>query len=114
MFLWFSSPTLKNIYLLEFHPSLGLVCLIPKALEYIYQEFYSIFRPKTASKASNLEKQVLQLVVDEWLTMEKTETFYSSHIQIDVSSFFFFFVSNNSLKQNAQLCDLASSFTLAG
>ncbi|KAF1504917.1 hypothetical protein FQV18_0002110, partial [Eudyptula minor novaehollandiae] len=79
-----SCPTLKNIYLLEFHPSLGLVCLIPKALEYTYQEFYSICRPKTASKASNLEKQVLQLVVDEWLTMEKTETFYSSQIQKDL------------------------------
>ncbi|KAF1672414.1 hypothetical protein FQV07_0003308, partial [Pygoscelis papua] len=79
-----SHPTLKNIYLLEFHPSLGLVCLIPKALEYIYQEFYSICRPKTASKASNLEKQVLQLVVDEWLTMEKPETFYSSQIQKDL------------------------------
>lgn len=49
--------------------------------------------------------------------MEKPETFYGSHIQIDVSCkflFFFFFVSNNSLKQNAQVCDLASSFTLAG
>ncbi|KAM6207430.1 coiled-coil domain-containing protein 162-like [Sarcoramphus papa] len=79
-----SCPTLKNIYLLEFHPSLGLVCLIPKALEYIYQEFYSICRPKTASKASNLEKQVLQLVVDEWQTMEKTEIFYSSQIQKDL------------------------------
>ncbi|KAF1430960.1 hypothetical protein FQV22_0012999, partial [Spheniscus magellanicus] len=79
-----SRPTLKNTYLLEFHPSLGLVCLIPKALEYTYQEFYSICRPKTASKASNLEKQVLQLVVDEWLTMEKTETFYSSQIQKDL------------------------------
>ncbi|XP_054675028.1 uncharacterized protein LOC129203961 isoform X2 [Grus americana] len=79
-----SCPTLKNIYLLEFHPSLGLVYLIPKALEYIYQEFYSICRPKTASKASNLEKQVLQLVVDQWLTMEKPETFYSSQIQKDL------------------------------
>ncbi|KAM6272111.1 LOW QUALITY PROTEIN: coiled-coil domain-containing protein 162-like [Spheniscus humboldti] len=82
--LMFRGPTLKNTYLLEFHPSLGLVCLIPKALEYTYQEFYSICRPKTASKASNLEKQVLQLVVDEWLTMEKTETFYSSQIQKDL------------------------------
>ncbi|KAM6365997.1 uncharacterized protein FN964_002404 [Alca torda] len=79
-----SRSTLKNIYLLEFHPSLGLVCLIPKALEHIYQEFYSICRPKTASKASNLEKRVLQLVVDEWLTMGNPETFYNSQIQKDL------------------------------
>nr|XP_009513121.1 PREDICTED: transmembrane protein FLJ37396 [Phalacrocorax carbo] len=76
--------SLKNIYLLEFHPSLGLVCLNPKALEFIYQEFYSICRPNTASKACHLEKQVLQLIVDEWLTMEKPETFYSSQIQKDL------------------------------
>ncbi|XP_048793577.1 uncharacterized protein LOC125689888 isoform X1 [Lagopus muta] len=74
----------KNIYLLEFHPSLGLVCSIPKALECIYQEFYSISRPKTASRAIKLEKKVLQLVLDEWLTMEKPESFYSSQIQKDL------------------------------
>nr|XP_009675270.1 PREDICTED: transmembrane protein FLJ37396 [Struthio camelus australis] len=79
-----SCPTSKNIYLLEFHPSLGLVCLIPKAVEHIYQEFCNILRPKTASEASNLEKQVLQLAVDEWLTMEKAESFYSSQIQKDL------------------------------
>ncbi|XP_050565774.1 uncharacterized protein LOC126913250 [Cygnus atratus] len=79
-----SHPTLKNIYLLEFHPSLGLVSLIPKVLEYIYQEFYSMCRPKTASKAINLEKQLLQLVLDEWQTMEKPQSFYSSQIQEDL------------------------------
>ncbi|XP_035179068.1 uncharacterized protein LOC118165223 isoform X3 [Oxyura jamaicensis] len=79
-----SHPTLKNVYLLEFHPSLGLVCLIPKVLEYVYREFYSMCRPKTASKAINLEKQLLQLVLDEWLTMEKPQSFYSSQIQEDL------------------------------
>ncbi|XP_065592101.1 uncharacterized protein LOC136048375 [Cyrtonyx montezumae] len=80
-----SCPTSKNIYLLEFHPSLGLVCSIPKALECIYQEFYSICRPRTASRAIKLEKLVLQLVLDKWLTMEKPESFYSSsQIQKDL------------------------------
>ncbi|XP_015714160.1 uncharacterized protein CCDC162P isoform X2 [Coturnix japonica] len=79
-----SCPTSKKIYLLEFHPSLGLVCSIPKALEFVYQELYSICRPKTASRAIKLEKQVLQLVFDEWLTMEKPESFYSSQIQKDL------------------------------
>ncbi|KAM9156376.1 coiled-coil domain-containing protein 162-like [Pangshura tecta] len=79
-----SCPTLKNIYLLEFHPSLGLASLIPKALEYVSQEFYSICRPKTPSEATSLEKQVLRLAVDEWLTMEKLESSYSSQIQKDL------------------------------
>ncbi|CAM4534930.1 unnamed protein product, partial [Caretta caretta] len=53
-------PTLKNIYLLD------------------------ICRPKTPSETTSLEKQVLQLAVDEWLTMEKPESSYSSQIQKDL------------------------------
>lgn len=99
LFMLFLSAASKNIYLLEFHPSLGLVCSIPKALECIYQEFYNICRPKTASRAIKLEKKVLQLVLDEWLTMEKPESFYSSQIQKDVSSTFAC-VKSNCLQPN--------------
>ncbi|XP_061479532.1 uncharacterized protein LOC133383234 isoform X2 [Rhineura floridana] len=79
-----SPSALKNIYLLEFHPSLGLVSLIPKALGYVLQEFQQICRPKTASEAINLEKHVLQLALDTWLTMERPESFYGSQIQKDL------------------------------
>uniref|UniRef100_K7FP84 Uncharacterized protein n=1 Tax=Pelodiscus sinensis TaxID=13735 RepID=K7FP84_PELSI len=88
-------PSLKNIYLLEFHPSLGLASLISKALEYVFQEFYSFCRPKTPSEATSIEKQVLQLAVDEWLTMEKPDSSYSSQIQKDVGSICTFYVSEN-------------------
>ncbi|KAJ6660255.1 hypothetical protein lerEdw1_017955 [Lerista edwardsae] len=79
-----SLPALKNIYLLEFHPSLGLISLIPKALDHILQELQQICRPKTASEAINLENRVLQLAVDAWLTMESPESFYGSQIQKDL------------------------------
>ncbi|XP_077158407.1 uncharacterized protein LOC143819972 isoform X3 [Paroedura picta] len=79
-----SPPALKNIYLLEFHPSLGLVSLIPKALDHVLQEFQQICRPKTASDVINLEKHVLQLALDEWMTMENPESFYGSQIQKDL------------------------------
>ncbi|XP_077782227.1 uncharacterized protein LOC114593298 isoform X7 [Podarcis muralis] len=75
---------LKNIYLLEFHPSLGLVSLVPKALGHILQEFQQSCRPKTAREAINLEKHVLQLALDTWLTMEQPESFYGSQIQKDL------------------------------
>ncbi|XP_053237610.1 uncharacterized protein LOC128410420 isoform X11 [Podarcis raffonei] len=75
---------LKNIYLLEFHPSLGLVFLVPKALGHILQEFQQSCRPKTAREAINLEKHVLQLALDTWLTMEQPESFYGSQIQKDL------------------------------
>lgn len=104
LFFPFKRPALKNIYLLEFHPSLGLISLIPKALDHILQEFQQICRPKTASEAINLENQILQLAVDIWLTMESPESFYASQIQKDVSfsfiskiggSFFWVFVTKD-------------------
>ncbi|KAL8186354.1 UNVERIFIED_CONTAM: hypothetical protein K2H54_069198, partial [Gekko kuhli] len=79
-----SPPALKNIYLLEFHPSLGLVSLIPKALDHILQEFQQIRRPKTASDVINLEKRVLQLALDEWMAMESPESFYGAQTQKDL------------------------------
>ncbi|XP_060112838.1 uncharacterized protein LOC132585047 [Heteronotia binoei] len=79
-----SPPALKSIYLLEFHPSLGLVSLIPKALDHILQEFQQICRPKTASDVMNLEKHVLQLALDEWMTMESPESFYGSQTAKDL------------------------------
>lgn len=115
LFLWFClllSPTLKNIYLQEFHPSLGLVCLIPKALKSIYQQFYSICRPKTGSKARNLEKKST-LASSWWVaTYGKTRNI----LQPSDSKIckFHVYVNNDSLKQSAQECGLASSFMLAG
>ncbi|ETE69944.1 hypothetical protein L345_04247, partial [Ophiophagus hannah] len=80
-----NSPTaLKNMYLLEFHSSLGLVSLIPKSLDHILQEFQQICRPNTASEAINLEEQILQLSLDGWMTMENPESFYGAQIQRDI------------------------------
>ncbi|KAG8123958.1 hypothetical protein E2320_019560 [Naja naja] len=80
-----NSPTaLKNMYLLEFHSSLGLVSLIPKSLDRILQEFQQIYRPNTASEAINLEEQILQLSLDGWMTMENPESFYGTQIQRDI------------------------------
>ncbi|KAM6460286.1 uncharacterized protein PHA67_008900 isoform 3-T4 [Liasis olivaceus] len=80
-----NSPTaLKNMYLLEFHSSLGLVSLIPKALDHILQEFQQICRPNTASEAIHLEEHILQLSLDGWMTMENPESFYGAQIQRDI------------------------------
>lgn len=72
------------MYLLEFHSSLGLVSLIPKALDCILQEFQQICRPNTGSEAIHLEEQILQLSLDGWMTMENPESFYGTQIQRDV------------------------------
>ncbi|XP_069092706.1 uncharacterized protein [Pleurodeles waltl] len=79
-----SCPALKNIYLLEFHPSLGLACLIPKALEHICQEFQQLCRPQTGSQVTSVEKQVLQLALDEWLNMKLPGSSFNTQVQRDL------------------------------
>ncbi|XP_064411305.1 uncharacterized protein CCDC162P [Latimeria chalumnae] len=81
-----SCSALKNIYLLEFHPSLGLASRIAKALDHVYKEFFQVLRPQTASEAISLDKQVLQLAVEKWLNLEMPESYYSSQVQKDLFS----------------------------
>ncbi|KAM9234693.1 LOW QUALITY PROTEIN: uncharacterized protein PS065_005276 [Dugong dugon] len=80
-----SSPALKNIYLLEFHPSLGLASLIP-TLEHLLQESRGTYRLRSASGLTQLENQVLRLALDVWLTLAKPESWYSAQLQRDLFS----------------------------
>ncbi|KAM8953019.1 uncharacterized protein RCH25_043786 [Pelodytes ibericus] len=79
-----SCPDLKNVYLLEFHPSFGLVYLIPKALDHIFQEFQQISQAKTASHSSSLEKHVLQLALDTWLSTRDHKSSFSAGTRKDL------------------------------
>ncbi|KAM4694292.1 uncharacterized protein O3C94_004746 [Discoglossus pictus] len=79
-----SSPTLKNVYLLEFHPSLGLVYLVSKTLDHICQEFQHIFQAKTASHVARVEKHVLQMALDKWQAMHGPEFSYNANIRKDL------------------------------
>lgn len=77
---------MKNIYLLEFHPSLGLASLIPRALEHLLQEARRTYRPTTASRLALLERHVLRLALDVWLSPAKPESWYSTQLQKDLFS----------------------------
>ncbi|OCT80388.1 uncharacterized protein ccdc162p.L [Xenopus laevis] len=79
-----SSPALKNVYLLEFHPSLGMAHLISKAVDHVCQAFLYISQAKTASEASNVEKHVLQLALDEWLALRDPKSSFDANIQKDL------------------------------
>ncbi|XP_060710579.1 uncharacterized protein LOC132835226, partial [Hemiscyllium ocellatum] len=81
-----SCPALKRIYLLEFHPSLGLASRILNTLERVYWELHHIYRPKTADECISLEKQVLNLALEKWVAMEKIESCYSLQVQKDLFS----------------------------
>ncbi|XFG03559.1 hypothetical protein AB1E19_007183 [Capra hircus] len=81
-----SCSALKNIYLLEFHPSLGLASCIPSALEHLLREARHTCRPTSASALTLLERRVLQLALDVWLTPAKPESWYSAQLQKDLFS----------------------------
>ncbi|XP_067841118.1 uncharacterized protein si:ch73-242m19.1 [Heptranchias perlo] len=81
-----SCPALKKIYLLEFHPSLGLASRIPKTLEHTYWELHHVHRPKTADESVSLEKQVLNLALEKWAAMEMPELSYGLQVQKDLFS----------------------------
>uniref|UniRef100_H0XDD0 Uncharacterized protein n=1 Tax=Otolemur garnettii TaxID=30611 RepID=H0XDD0_OTOGA len=81
-----SYPALQNVYLLEFHPSLGLAALIPTALEHVLCEAHHACRPTSASGLAELERRVLRLALDLWLTPSKPEAAYSTQLQKDLFS----------------------------
>ncbi|XP_054993058.1 uncharacterized protein CCDC162P [Sorex araneus] len=81
-----SCPTLKNIYLLEFHPSLGLASLIPRALEHLLQEARHVCKPTSAGRLALVERRVLQLALEVWLNPAKPETWYSAQLRKDLFS----------------------------
>ncbi|XP_051020197.1 uncharacterized protein LOC127205081 [Acomys russatus] len=79
-------PASENIHQLEFHPSLGLVGLIPKTLEHLLRETRHTHKPASPSRLAQLEIRVLQLALDLWLTPAKPEAWYSAQLQRDLFS----------------------------
>ncbi|EGV98844.1 Transmembrane protein FLJ37396 [Cricetulus griseus] len=82
-----SCPASENVHLLELHPSLGLVGLIPKALEHLFREARHSHKPSSPSGLAQLEQRLLQLALDLWLTPAKPEAWYSAQLQRDVGAF---------------------------
>ncbi|XP_076408505.1 uncharacterized protein LOC102904867 isoform X1 [Peromyscus maniculatus bairdii] len=81
-----SCPASENAHLLEFHPSLGLVGLIPTALEHLLREARHAHKPASPSGLAQLEQHVLQLALDLWLSPARPEDWYSAQLQRDLFS----------------------------
>ncbi|XP_068087378.1 coiled-coil domain-containing protein 162-like isoform X5 [Hyperolius riggenbachi] len=79
-----SSPALKNVYLLEFHPSLGLAYLIPKTLQCICEEFQHICRAKTPKEAYSVRKRILELALNEWSSPRILQSFFMANVNKDL------------------------------
>ncbi|XP_073531933.1 uncharacterized protein [Phyllobates terribilis] len=79
-----SCPALKNVYLFEFHPSLGLAFLISRTLDHICKEFQHLCNSKTPKQSYIVEKKVLQLALTEWLAPKDLLQSFTANVNKDL------------------------------
>ncbi|KAM5163890.1 uncharacterized protein ACMZJ9_006474 [Mantella aurantiaca] len=79
-----SSPALNNVYLLEFHPSLGLAYLISKSLEHICEEFLHTCKATTPKEVYSVEKMVLELALSEWSAQKDFQSSFTANVHKDL------------------------------
>ncbi|XP_066569838.1 coiled-coil domain containing 162 [Amia ocellicauda] len=79
-------PALKNVFLLELHPSLSLASRVHWALSQAYDELCQQHRPSTVSQRVALEQRLLQQALDKWQTLDSPGASYSSQVQKDLFS----------------------------
>ncbi|XP_061091953.1 uncharacterized protein LOC133124596 [Conger conger] len=85
-----SSPALRSVYLLEFHPSLYLASQLHQALTQAHTELCHLHRAKTTSEKVALEQRLLVQALQKWQSMAPSGASYSSQIQKDLFSEVFF------------------------
>ncbi|KAK7142769.1 hypothetical protein R3I94_012197 [Phoxinus phoxinus] len=81
-----SRPSLKSVYFLEIHPSLGLASRLYEDLERACAELFQLHRAKTPSQRVNLEQRLLKTALRRWHMLAAPGTTCSSQIQRDLFS----------------------------
>ncbi|XP_061178732.1 uncharacterized protein LOC133187394 [Saccostrea echinata] len=79
-----SRPALRNIYMLEFHPSLSIASRVPVALKYALQELIHIHQPKSVYSMVMIEKRLLEVACKEWDRSDKLDTYFTQQVQKDL------------------------------
>ncbi|CAG5117025.1 unnamed protein product, partial [Candidula unifasciata] len=97
-----SRPVLKNVYMLEFHPTLATASRIPAALRHSYWELYEIHQPRTLWAAVMMEKKLLEVALTEWETLPVIGSSFSVQVQRDL-------FSDTFAEDPVLLCQLATS-----
>ncbi|PVD25251.1 hypothetical protein C0Q70_15749 [Pomacea canaliculata] len=81
-----SRPALKNVYMLEFHPTLAIARHIPEAIQYANWELQQIHKPETIHDSLMLEKQLFEVAQKEWDNMPGPGKSYSAQMDKDLFS----------------------------
>ncbi|XP_052781335.1 uncharacterized protein LOC128217918 isoform X2 [Mya arenaria] len=79
-----SKSALRNLFILEFHPSLAIASRIPQAMKFARQELMHIHKPDTILEALIMEKKMYEIALTEWTTMEPIGTSFSPQMQKDL------------------------------
>ncbi|XP_059153793.1 uncharacterized protein LOC131939486 [Physella acuta] len=81
-----SRPALKNIYMLEFHPTLALASRIPAALKHAFWDLIEVHRPQTMLASLMMEKKLIEVALEEWEQLPPMGDSYSMQVQKDLFS----------------------------
>ncbi|KAJ8399407.1 hypothetical protein AAFF_G00411190 [Aldrovandia affinis] len=85
-----SSPALKNVYLLEFHPSLYLASQLYQTLNQAHSELCQLHGTKTPSDRLALEQRLLLRALQKWHSLTPPGASYSLQTQKDLFADVFF------------------------
>ncbi|XP_068750634.1 uncharacterized protein [Montipora capricornis] len=81
-----SRPALNYIYMLEFHPSLGLASRVYEALQNALKVFIQLHKPKCTGEVISLEHRLFEAVQKEWDNQEPTGHSFAQQTQKDLFS----------------------------
>lgn len=81
-----SRPALKNIFMLEFHPSLAIISSLPGVLRQAYRELIHTHQPDTTTKKVFLELKLIRTVQKCWNEKKNLSLMYCKQVNRDFFS----------------------------
>ncbi|KAK6176827.1 hypothetical protein SNE40_015054 [Patella caerulea] len=81
-----SRSSLKNVYMLEFHPTLSMACRIPEAIKFAVTEFLRIQMPESVTEKLLMEKKLLEVCQNEFTNLRNMGASYAPQVQKDLYS----------------------------
>ena len=81
-----SQPALKDIFLLEFHPTIAIISSIPSALLKAHRELLHMYQPDSVTASVKLEISLVEETLKEWNKNKSFGSDYSNSARKDIFS----------------------------
>ncbi|XP_066913096.1 uncharacterized protein [Clytia hemisphaerica] len=99
-----SRPVLKDIFMLEFHPTISTIAAVPSAILKSHRELIHMFQPESITDEVNLELSLVLEISKEWTTKDSFGNSYSAQTRKDVFSEIF-------IEDPMFVCEIGDSLT---